>query len=390
MDAMTKRANSGSAEDRRQSAPSIPSEVVPSVIPEEMKPGAVTRELRAIVDAGARIVPAGEARRDPERLLTGVYRPRHKFTLFDASYYLADVRQNPDVRFLVAYVVLGAASAHKQRVYPRIFYKDASLAWRSASHYVHSDEENWIGKGDLKRVVENSDEQWVSDEATTDLPLEIQNACELTCRRASRIPRDNVALDLILRRGPDDRLEPYRDFTEPRRRASSNPRNRVNGGRSIAVFTRKNDPSSLRFARGFEPDLDRGIVEVSGLSSRLYGGPLDRYRVVSSNQKVQYQFIVGPRQVWIPACQATTTEIMSYGLRTIDANVDDDLLLPAFEYHFMDDSQDPPTLYSQIPEGFVGATSDVDPHRADASPWLEEMPIIQAFRRKVLGGRRGR
>ena len=51
----------------------------------------------------------------------------------------------------------------------------------------------------------------------------------------------------------------------------------------------------------------------------------------------------------------------------------------------MDDSFDPPQLYSQIPPGFVGEISEVDKARADASPWLEQIPVIREFRRKVLG-----
>ncbi len=57
-----------------------------------------------------------------------------------------------------------------------------------------------------------------------------------------------------------------------------------------------------------------------------------------------------------------TTEIMSYGVRTIDAVAD--------EYPF-------------IP-GFVGEVSEFDGSRADASPWLDQLPVIQEFRRTVL------
>jgi hypothetical protein len=39
---------------------------------------------------------------------------------------------------------------------------------------------------------------------------------------------------------------------------------------------------------------------------------------------------------------------------------------------------------SQIPEGFAGAASEVDPSRADASRWLDQLPVIREFRRKIL------
>jgi hypothetical protein len=50
------------------------------------------------------------------------------------------------------------------------------------------------------------------------------------------------------------------------------------------------------------------------------------------------------------------------------------------EYHYLDDWEDPPALYSQIPAGFAGEQSSVDTARADASPWLERLPVIQEFR----------
>jgi hypothetical protein len=42
-------------------------------------------------------------------------------------------------------------------------------------------------------------------------------------------------------------------------------------------------------------------------------------------------------------------------------------------------------LVSQIPPGFVGPINPNDPSRASASPWLEQMPVVREFRRKVLG-----
>ena len=94
--------------------------------------------------------------------------------------------------------------------------------------------------------------------------------------------------------------------------------------------------------------------------------------------------------VWIIPPQTLTTELMSYGVRTIDANVDDDLCVPGYEYHFIDETCDPPALYSQIPEGFAGRASRIDPARSSAAPWLEKLPVIREFRRKVLGRSRRR
>ena len=51
----------------------------------------------------------------------------------------------------------------------------------------------------------------------------------------------------------------------------------------------------------------------------------------------------------------------------------------------LDDS--PPVWMSQIPPGFAGPVSPVDEWRADASAWLERLPVIEEFRRRVLARR---
>jgi hypothetical protein len=362
----------------------IPRRVVPSARPADGTTRQVEREFRGLLRGGARMRVAGSARRDPARLLGLGYTPKYRVSLFDTTYYLTNVRQNADIRFFVAYVVQDRGPGGATEIHPRIFYKDLSLVWRSASHFIQSAHENWVGKGDVKIVDERGEELLVSAEETTNLPIEIQTALETLSRRPRRIPHDEDALDLVLHHAPDDRIEPYRDFTEPRRRAAANPRNRVNGGRPIARFTRRNDPGSLVFARGFEPDFSRGVLETSESTSRLYRGRLRRFRILSRNRRVQYLFLAGPHQAWIGACQATTTDLTSYGVRSIDVVVPDDLLVPGYEYHFVDHTVDPPEIHSQIPEHFVGEPSRIDPSRSDASPWLERLPVIRRFRRRLL------
>jgi hypothetical protein len=193
---------------------------------------------------------------------------------------------------------------------------------------------------------------------------------------------------MVLRRGHDDRIEAYRDFTAPRRRAQSNPRNLVNRGRSVARFTRRHDPTSLRFTPGFEPDFARGVLERAEGESRLYGGHLQRYRILSRNREIQYLFMAAPRHVWIIPPQATTTELSSYGVRTVDVVVDHDLCIPGFEYHFAGHGEDDPAaVLDHIPAGFVGPQSEHDAARADTSAWLDALPVVQEFRRKLLGRR---
>lgn len=362
----------------------IKSAIVPSASLRNVDARHIGSEFRDRLEAGDALCPAGSAKRNPESLLSRAYLPRACVELCDTTFYLSGVRQNPDIRFFVGFVV-PPSTKRRKRIYPRIFYKDVSLIWRSASHYIRSADENWIGKGDVRAGMLDGEPVDYSDETTTDLPLEIQTALEELSRTATRVPRDDSAVDLVLRRAPDHRIRPYYDFTAPRRRAWADPRNRINGGRMIARVTKANDPTSARFVSGYEPDFRGGIVERSRSRSKLYGGNLRRYRIVSKNRRVQYLFFAGPRQVWIVPPQATTTEFSSYGVRTVDVHADEDVFLPGYEYHFMDDSEDPPALFSQIPKGFVGPVSPHDASRCSASPWIDKLPVVRDFRRIVLG-----
>jgi hypothetical protein len=356
----------------------IPRRIVPSVRPARRTGAQVAREFRALLEAGAELRPAGSARCDPSLLLARGYTPKHRLDLFDTTYYLANVRQNDEIRFFVGYVVQG----ERTLVYPRIFYKDLSLVWRSASHFVRTDSEHWIGKGDVRVVRDGQGELVVSAESTTDLPLEVQTAFERLAHAAA-LRYDEEALELVIRRAPEDRIEAYRDFLLPRRRAWSEPRNRIHGGRKVARFRRRHDPTSLCFAAGYAPDFRGGILEVSRSTSRMYGGPLRRYRILSRNRLIQYLFMAGRRHVWIIPAQATTTELSSYGVRTVDVAADDDLYVPGYEYHFAEDAT-PAGWLDQIPQGYAGAVNPRDPTRADASAWLDRLPVVRQFRRAVL------
>lgn len=358
--------------------------IVTGVEPSSLPPRAVANAFRAFLAGGGRLRPAGSARRDPARLLAS-YAPRHEIRLFDAVYWLTDLREDPTPNFRFFVVFVRLESERPAALYPRLVYKDSSLVWRCATHYIQSANDNWIGKGDLKWVREGDCEVLYSAEETTNLPLEMQCALDTVSRRSERVRRDLRAVDLVLRRAPDGRVAPYADFLAPRRRAAARRGARIHGGKPVAWFARPLEPESLRFARGFEPDFERGVLEVGSLKSSLYGGQVQKFRILSANRRIQYQFVAGPRQVWIIPPQTLTTELSSFGVRTLDVEVDENLCVPGYEYHYLDDSESPPCLHSQIPPGFAGAPSEIDPSRADASPWLERLPVIRAFRRKVLG-----
>ena len=364
----------------RSQPPPIPRQVVPSARPAPLSPRAVEAEFRRRLDAGAELVCAGALAARPERLLGYGYVPRQRLSLFDTTFYLSRPRQNEDIRYFVGYVAQRSPAG--ERIHARLFYKDVSLVWRAASHHVRTERENWIGKGDVRVIRVGGDELEVSHESTTDLPLELQDALEQLNATARRVPHDVRAIDRVLRRAPEQRFQAYRDFIEPRRRAKTNPRNRVNGGRPVAWFARSGDPASLRFARGFEPDFGRGVLEASTSKSSLYGGVLRRFRILSRNREIQYLFLAGPRHAWIVPPQATTCELSSYGVRTVDVEVDDDLCVPGWEYH--GGADEGLAGLDQIPAGFAGERNPRDPSRADASPWLDRLPVIRQFRRALL------
>ena len=69
---------------------------------------------------------------------------------------------------------------------------------------------------------------------------------------------------------------------------------------------------------------------------------------------------------------------------------DDDLFIPGYEYHYIEENGGEPELYSQIPPGFAGAACAHDDAKADASPWLDQIPVIRRFRRQVLRRSPGR
>ncbi|MGH7289281.1 MAG: hypothetical protein ACREI8_14820 [Myxococcota bacterium] len=348
--------------------------IVTGVTPSERTPGDVMREFRALLQAGCRIRPAGTARKRPASLLAAGYVPRHELALFDATFYLADLREDENFRFLVAYVRLGTA----RELSPRLWYKDSSLVWRCATHFISAPGVHWIGKGDLKRIDEEDGQTEYSAEETTNLPYEIQAALDEVSRKAARVPWDARALARILRRAPPGRFEAYADFLGPRRRAAAARANRIHGGAYVAWFARKNDPTSLRFAPGFAPDFER-VIEVARSKSRMYGGEIRKLRILSKNRHIQYQFVAGPHHVWIIPAQTLTTELSSYGVRTLDVCADEDVFVPGYEYHYLEGGE----LYTQIPKGYAGPASEVDPTRADASPWLERLPVIREFRRRI-------
>jgi hypothetical protein len=369
------------------SAPMKPlaTSIVPSLFADSLPAARVRRELQQLIDAGAPVLAAGTARKHPLRFLAA-YPPHFKLELWGTRFYLTTVRQNPDLRFCVAYLVQRHFRTGRIQVYPRVFYKDGSLVWRCASHIASGETGIWIGKGDVRTTLVDGEEYMRSMESTTDLPLEMQTAVEELGRKVRKVRPDRVALLKLLRQVPDGRIEPYREFSDPRRRAQADRRNLINGGKRVAYFRKPSDPTSLAFVAGYAPDFSRGVVEHAHSHSNLYGGALQRFRVLSLNKRIQYLFFAGPDNAWIVPPQTTTTELSSFGVRTIDVPIDENLCVPGYEYHYcLDETSDPPELYSQIPEGFVGRVNAHDKDRADASPWIEQMPVMREFRRSLLG-----
>lgn len=361
----------------------IPTAIIESVVPSEQSAGQIEREFRALIAAGVPIRAVGRAKNNPRKLLRDGYTPKYKIELFGTRFYLTKIRQNPDLRFFIAYVVQKRRARGGDEIHPRLFYKDLSLIWRSSSHVIRTPGELWIGKGDVSAVERDGFEYCESLEHTTDLPLELQTALESCSRKTRRVPYDEEAMVRVLRNAPPGRIRPYADFSRPRQRAAADRRNLINGGRRVARFARAGDPTSLVFVKGFQPDFKGGMVERSLSTSSMYGGELHRLRVLSKNRKIQYMMFASRSHAWVIPPQALTTELSSYGVRTIDVAADDYLFVPGYEYHYMDDSVDPPEMFSQIPAGYAGAPSEHDDSRADASAWLEKLPIVRELRRNL-------
>lgn len=347
--------------------------IVDSVEPQDLS----VRGVRACFAADLDEAPLALANRiDPGSFLAKGYHPRARLSLFGTTFYVTAARQIPELRYFVAYVRTPGAT----RTCARIFYKDLSLVWRAASHVIDDGEDFWIGKGDVDIVPEGAYERVESREHTCDLPLEIQTALETLNQSTKRVVTDHDALTSVLRNAPRGRVEPYADFTKPRRGVPS-----IAGGAPVAWFEREGDPASLRIREGFAPDFDAGVIERSASKSTLYHGRVRRFRVLSENREIQWFFFAAPRHVWIVPPQALSTTLSSYGVRVVDVVADEHLFVPGYEYHFVDDAFPEDEHFSQIPAGYAGAPSAYNGDRADASAWLEALPLVKRFRERVLG-----
>ena len=362
----------------------IPLEIVENVKADSEAPRRVSAQFRRLLESGHRLRVDGQARTAPEELLRIGYTPKHRVELFGTRFYLCNQRDAEGLKVMPAYVLPPAARRGvKAPIYARVFYKDSSLVWRSASHYINTADAHWIGKGAVRWVNKRGERGWNTAEETTNLPLEMQAALDEVSQRGPRKHNDRRILSLVLRNAPTHRIHPYQDFEGPRDRAMRTRANRINNNRRVAWFNDDHDPRSLQFEPGFEPDF-KALIDVSDSRSSMYGGRIQKYRIASKNRLIQYLFVAGPQHVWIVSPQPFTTELSSYGLRTVDAVVDEDLLIPGYEFF---DNAGTGELDDQIPEGFAGPPCPVDPDRADASPWNEKLPVIRAFRR-ALGIRR--
>ncbi|NNF66521.1 MAG: hypothetical protein HKM98_03325 [Gammaproteobacteria bacterium] len=356
----------------------IPTEIIPSVSVTSLTPREVSRRFAGLLNDGATLTVDGQGRKNPTALPKRGYTPKYEVDLFQCRYFLCNKRDADGLKVLPAFVMPNR-NKDRKRIYARVFYKDSSLVWRSASHYINTPEEQWIGKGAVKRVKIHGSYRWVSAEETTDLPFELQAALDDVSRRGPRSRNDHQLLSLVLRNAPADRVWPYRDFEGPREKAMSASKNRINNNQSIAWFAEHGKPESLQFEPGFEPDF-AAIVDSSDSRSTMYGGDIKKYRIASKNRQVQYLFVKSPTHTWIVNPQSFTSELSSYGLRTVDVVADEDFSIPGYE--FADNNGDGHTE-DQIPAGFVGAPCPFDNDRADASPWNHRLPVITAFHKAI-------
>ncbi len=339
-------------------------------------PQQVSRAFRKLLASGVALRTDGTARSDPAGLLRLGYTPKYAIELFGTRFFICNQRDAHGLKVLPAYVFSADTDSNKPVIHARVFYKDSSLVWRAASHYIDKPDDQWIGKGAVKWMDKRGRRGWFSAEETTNLPFELQEALDDVSHRGPRSRGDQRILSLVLRNAPLNRVRPYHDFEGPRVRAMSEAANRINDNRSIAWFEDDNDPASLTIEPGFEPDFGT-VIDTHNSRSSMYGGDIRKLRIASRNRKIQYLFVVAPRHVWVVHPQTFTVELSSYGLRTVDVIADEDIAIPGYEFFDNDGSGE---VDDQIPEGFAGPVCPVDPDRADASPWNERLPLIKAFR----------
>ena len=245
-------------------------------------PRQIATQFRRMLESGYRLKVDGLARKDPESLLQNGYTPKYAMDIFDKRLFLCNKRTAQGLKVIPAYVVTrGHSGGGAKSVYARLFYKDSSLVWRSASHYINTPDEHWIGKGAIRWQGKRGARGWFSAEETTNLPFEIQAALDDASQRYARRQNDHRVLSLILHNAPSSRVHPYQDFEGPRTRAMKSARNRINNNRPIAWFEDENDPRSLRFEPGFQPDFRRAL-DVSSSRSTMYGGAIRKYRFASA------------------------------------------------------------------------------------------------------------
>ncbi len=362
-------------------AKAINVETIANVSPVEATPQKLGREFRSLLESGHRLHVNGQAKHDPELMLRSGYTPKYSIDIFGSRFFLCNQRDAHGLKVMPAYVMPNSEGRRgKAKIFARVFYKDSSLVWRSASHYINTANEQWIGKGAVRWVNKRGARGWFSAEETTNLPFEAQAALDEISQRGARKQNDSLVLSLVLRNAPSNRVWPYQDFDGIRQKAMKVRANRINNNRPIAWFTDASDPRSLVLTPGFEPDFS-SILDVSISKSSMYGGKIKKYRIGSRNKRIQYLFVAGPKHVWIVNPQALTTELSTYGLRSVDVIVDEDLCIPGYEFF---DNEGTGAIDSQIPLGFAGDPCPVDPDRADASPWNEKLSVVKAFRKKVL------
>ncbi|MGI9327906.1 MAG: hypothetical protein ACR2PZ_21990 [Pseudomonadales bacterium] len=357
----------------------IPRAIVGNVSVSEQGERQVASLFRGLIDSGYALKLDGAPQADAETVLRSGYTPKYLIELFGTRFFTCKLRDVDGIKVIPAYVVPAKGVQRNPAIHARAFYKDSSLVWRAASHLINEEGDRWIGKGAVKWVNKRGERGWYSAEETTNLPFELQAALDTVGRSHGRRGSDHRVLSLFLRNAPAGRVEPYLDFSGPRERAMALPANRVNRRRPVAWFEDDHEPGSLRFAEGFAPDF-RKVIDVSGAVSRMYGGDIQKIRIASANELIQYLFVVAPKHIWLVHAQTFTTELSSYGLRTVDVMADEELFIPGYEFfdHAGEGEAD-----DQIPAGFAGEICPGDPDRADASPWNDKLPVVKAIRRQL-------
>ena len=258
----------------------IETAILPGVQPDPRDPRALATEFRAALADGVRLRPSGEAKQDPTPAanspLRGAlsHRPLPGSNLSDR----VPLRRQPEFHGRVRRTVGVLRSRRRVRTTRGSSTKDSSLVWRVATHFVRSEDDNWIGKGDTKWELIRRRRVLVQRGGDREPAF---SRCRKRSTSLAGAARSHGGITTRSRSSCSAATEiasnPFAEFVTPRRRAAE--RYRIHGGKPIARFHSQGRSQHAALREGLRTGLPtRGWWTQSSSHSKLYGGPVTKFR----------------------------------------------------------------------------------------------------------------